>query len=776
MQKKLSWLFILFVVNSACWNSFLTAQQICGIVLDKTTGEPLIGASVYSPSDGKGTSTDNNGYFCLPTAKNISAEIQVSYIGYEPANIYISENKNDSLLEISLKPGLTLTEVKIVKQVSNGKAPGLLEIPVELMAKLPGISGEADLMKMYQMMPGVKMGDEGTSVFYVRGGTPDQNLTLLDDLPLYYVNHLGGFLSVFDVNTIKKATLYKGYSPARFAGRLSSVLDVRLKNGDTKEVRRQVMIGTLASKFFIEGPVIENKLSGMFSIRRCNLDLFMRPLSAMASNRKDITAYTFYDVTSKATYSVNPSNKLKFVFYSGRDKIYFKENDAGYLSHVKNRWGNVAGSVKWNRFTTNNTVFTSGINFTKFYRIFTGEETIESGKSKYRAKGVFKSNIEDYQLFTRIKRSIQKVDLNAGAEVTRHTFTPTAIKSFEENSVENSDVAFTNQLKTSEIRVFIETGWRPDEKLTFSGGISGTYWNKMNYRTIDPRLSVNYEIAHKIVLNTSFSVNHQYVHLLSNNSGGFPVDLWIPSSKKIIPEKSQEFSVAIMKTMDGISFSIEGYYKEMENLIFYKPGFNIFNTTQWENAIETQGEGISRGIEVLVQKNTGKNSGWLGYTLSKDTRIFDKLNNGKSFPFKYGRLHEVNLVYSREISKKISFSANWIYASGNFITLAIQSFPAIDYTNNNYSAQNYFETKFVEAHHYGGINNFKTESYHRLDIGLHFKKQLQKSERTFYIGAYNLYNRKNPYYYYFNGNKGNKNLIKYSLFPVIPSVSFTWKW
>ena len=231
-----------------------------------------------------------------------------------------------------------------------------------------------------------------------------------------------------------------------------------------------------------------------------------------------------------------------------------------------------------------------------------------------------------------------------------------------------------------------------------------------------------------------------------------------------------------MKTQNDIRFSIEGYLKEMGNLIYYKPGYNIFNTTRWEDAIEVQGEGTSKGIEILVQKNTGKNSGWLGYTLSKDTRKFDALNNGKSFPFKYGRLHEINLVYFREISKKISFSANWIYASGNYITLAMQSFPAIEYTYNSYSKQNYFEKEFVEAHYYGGINNTKTESYHRLDIGLNFSKQLRKSERTIYIGVYNLYNRKNPYYYYFSSKDGENSLYKYSLFPVIPSVSFTWEW
>ena len=776
MQIRIKWFFALFVVFIFIWNNPVKAQQICGIVVDESNGEPLIGASVYRLSDGTGSSTDNNGYFCLRATEDPFVEIQISYIGYKTANICISTIQKDSLLKIKLKPGISLNEVTVVKKVAEERTPGLLEIPVDLMTKLPGLSGETDLMKTYQMMPGVKMGDEGTSVFYVRGGTPDQNLVLLDDVPLYYVNHLGGFLSVFDVNTIKKATLYKGNFPARFAGRLSSVLDVRLKDGNTNKAQKQVMVGTLATKFFVEGPLIENKLAGMFSVRRCNLDLFMRPISAMSSNGDDITSYSFYDITSKVTYSLNNRNKINFIIYAGRDKIYFKEKDLNYKSNIKNRWGNVGGAIKWNHFTAANTIFTSGISFTKFYRVFAGKETIKSEGTNYMTKGIFSSEIEDIQLFTRIKKSFEKIILNAGADITRHSFIPTAIQSFEESIAGNDKVQYVNQLNPVEIKSFMEANWKLNDKLTFTGGISGMYWDVINIATIDPRLSLNYKINRETILNTSFSVNHQYVHLLSNNSGGIPVDLWIPSSKKLMPEKSRQFSVGLVKNVGDIDFTIELYSKNMSNLIYYKPGDNIFNTTQWENAVETQGDGFSKGIEFLVQKNSGENSGWLGYTLSKDRRKFDNLNSGKAFPFKYGRLHEINLVYLREISKKISFSANWIYASGNYITLAMQTFPSIDHNYNNYSDKNYFENDFIEAHYYGGMNNFKTASYHRFDIGLNFKKQLKNSERNIYFGVYNLYNRKNPYYYYFSDNNDDRNLYKYSLFPVIPSVAFTYRW
>ena len=749
-------------------------QQVCGVVLDEKSREPLIGATVYLLSNAKGAFTDNHGYFCLQTGQSETAQIQVSFIGYETQKVFISNKSTDSLLIILLVPGISMKEIDVVVKSKSIRSTGIYDIPMDMMKKMPGLTGDPDLMKNLQMMPGVKMGDEGSSVFYVRGGTPDQNLTLIDDVPLYYVNHIGGFLSVFDMNTIKKATLYKGYYPAYFGGRLSSVLDIRLKDGDINKAHKEIMIGTLASKFFIEGPLFNKKLSGMFSARRCNLDLFMLPITAMNSNGKDITAYTFYDITGKITLTKNARNKFSFMTYTGRDKLYFKQKDnVSYSSSLKNKWGNIAGSITWNHFSVSNWIISSGLNFTKFYRVFDSEEVIYSDKEDYKSKGEFSSKIGDITLFSNTSKSFNNFDIKIGVESTFHKFTPSAIQSSEESSIQDGDTLYLNRLNVLEFKSYIETNWDVTKYLSVAAGIFSMYWHQINQISFDPRISVSYSLPEQAFIKTSYAINHQYIHLLSNNSGGLPVDLWIPSSPSVKPESAAQFSVAFSKQVNSINLSIEAYTKKMNNLIYYKPGYSVFNTLKWDDAIEKQGQGFSKGIELLAQKLTGRSTGWIGYTLSKDTRKFENINQGNTFPFKYGRLHEINLVYSLEISNNISLSTNWIFASGNYVTLATQKFPAIEFT---YNGGNYFDHDFREAHYYGSVNNFQTVAYHRFDVGFNFKKQLKKGERNIYIGVYNLYNRQNPYYYYFKTSNGERNLYQYSLFPIIPSFSYTYKW
>jgi len=749
-------------------------QQVSGIVLDEKSREPLIGATVYQSSNAKGTFTDNNGFFCLTTGQTDSVQLQISYIGYETQKVFRSNKNADSLLIILLVPGISMEEIEVVVKSKTNRSTGMYDIPMDMMKKMPGLTGDPDLMKNLQMMPGVKMGDEGSSVFYVRGGTPDQNLTLIDDVPLYYVNHIGGFMSVFDMNTIKKATLYKGYYPANFGGRLSSVLDIRLKDGDVSKTHKEIMIGTMASKFFIEGPMFNKKLSGMFSARRCNLDLFMLPITAMNSNGKDITSYTFYDLTGKITYAKNARNKFSFMTYAGRDKLYFKQKDnISYSSSLNNKWGNIAGSITWNHFSMSNWIISSGVNFTKFYRVFDSKEVIYSDQEDYRSKGEFSSKIGDLTLFSNMSRSFNNFDIKVGVESTFHKFTPSAIKSSEDSSAQNGDTLYLNRLNVLEFKSYIETNWDITKHLSVATGIFSMYWHQINQISFDPRISVSYSLAGQTFLKTSYAVNHQYIHLLTNNSGGLPVDLWIPSSISVKPESAEQFSVGFSKQVKTVNFSVEVYTKKMDNLIYYKPGYSVFNTLKWDDAIEKEGQGFSKGIELLAQKLTGRSTGWIGYTLSKDTRKFENINQGNTFPFKYGRLHEINIVYALDISDKISMSANWIFASGNFVTLAKQKFPAIEFS---YNGENYFNPKFPEAHFYGSVNNFQTAAYHRLDVGFNFKKQLKKGERNIYLGVYNLYNRQNPYYYYFGNPLVERKLYQYSLFPIIPSFSYTYKW
>jgi hypothetical protein len=462
------------------------------------------------------------------------------------------------------------------------------------------------------------------------------------------------------------------------------------------------------------------------------------------------------------------------MFYSGRDKISLKQKETdSYSGTFKNNWGNIAGSANWNHFFTNNWMFLSGVKFTRFYRVFDNKENMYNGKEEYRTKGHLISKITDFTMFANLSRPFGSVKLKMGFEPTYHLFTPSAIKSKEDTNFSNNDTLFVNQLKVPELKGFVDFNWELTKQFSISTGLFSTYWFQTGFFTFAPRIEGTYTLPGAASVKASYSVNHQHIHLLTNNSSGLPVGLWIPSSKTIPPEKSEQFTLAVSKQIKRFNITLEAYTKQMDHLIYYKPGYSIFNSLKWEDAVETGGRGYSRGVELLVEKLSGKNTGWLAYTLSKDTREFEKLNNGNPFPFKYGRLHEINLVYSLEIKDNISFSANWIFASGNYITLATQKFPAIDYT---YTGQNYFEKTFPEAHYYGSVNNFQTAAYHRLDVGFNFRKQLKKGERNIYLGIYNVYNRQNPYYYYFAQSGGSRKLYQYSLFPIIPSFSYTYKW
>lgn len=515
---------------------FAQNHTLQGFVKDAKTGEPLIGATVFQPASQKGTSTDNNGYFRLTTSTK--ATFEISFIGYQKL-LFTSPAQNDSLVNLYLAPGLSIGEVKIEAKYAEERVTGLVEIPIDLLKKLPTMTGEPDLMKSFQLMPGVKMGDEGTSVFYVRGGTPDQNLIIMDDVPIYYVNHIGGFLSVFDMNTIKKATLYKGDFPPRFGGRLSSVLDIRLKDGNVKQTKHEIGIGTLSSKYFVEGPILKNKLSGMFSLRRCNLDLYMRPLTEMNSCGNDVRSYSFYDLTAKATYSKDARNKFSFMAYSGRDKLFLKEKFAdNYLDKMNNRWGNRIGSAKWTHFAKNSWVATSGVSYSRFFKLISTIEKEASQNDVNKTVGSFGSNIQDFSMFSSVNRPFNKLDLRLGLSSMFHQFTPTTIKSSGGNNSFEEDTLFINRLHETELNGYLETDWDISKKLQITSGFFAMYWFGIDHASVDPRLSVNYSLPKQTAIKASYSKNHQYIHLLSNNSAGLPNDLWVPSTSTIQPEKS----------------------------------------------------------------------------------------------------------------------------------------------------------------------------------------------------------------------------------------------
>lgn len=762
--------FIPCIFFSWFWSETAIAQQsgICGFVLDSVSHEPLIGAYVIE-SDSKQCITDKNGYFCIEVSDLEKARLVFSYVGFKKREIRFSR-QSVNVLKVFLAPDNSIDEVIIT---ANSRKSGMIEIPVHQILKLPTLTGEPDLLKALQLMPGVQMGDEGSSGIYVRGGSPDQNLYLMDDVPLYYINHMGGFMSVFDVNCIKKATLYKSDFPARYGGRLSAVLDVRLKDGSSDKKSYEFMIGTMATKFFSEGP-LKKKITYMISVRRSNIDLFMKPFTSLRSGGKEKTAYTFYDLNTKITWNPDDINKITGLIYSGRDKLSFAEKLGGDFSARSSdkyaiSWGNFIGSFNWNHILNNGAMMETRIGYTNFFYHVKNDYVYNSQFDHFEEHDLFASGIGDFSLQSSVNLNVNKMSLNLGAGSVLHTFMPNYQKSKTESSDYNNSNHFGQPIFQPEIFIFAEDNWTISQKISFSTGFYFMTWPVIKKSTIDPRLSIKYKVTHSFLVQLSYSIMHQYMHLLSANGSGIPSDLWMPSTPSILPERADQIGIGFIYNYKGFEISMDMYYKVLKNLIMYKANSNLLNTVNWKQTIENSGKGTIKGMEFLIQKKYGKTTGWIGYTLSKNDRQFDNINQGFAFPYKYDRRHDFKLSLNQDLNKRISFSALWVFTTGNAITLATKHYPAIDFDN---AGIQYLNFTMTDAHYYSGINNYRTASYHRLDIGFNFRKEKARYTRVFYVGVYNLYNRKNPYYYFYNTKKGQTQLYSYTLFPIIPSISY----
>jgi hypothetical protein len=508
-------LLLVLFFNSATYGQNI---NICGFVIDKTTKEPLIGATVYYSENQQGTVTDNNGFFCMSVLNTKKVEFQFSFVGFQ-SFIHQFTLQSDTLISIELIPGISFKEIVVKTKYLTNNCNEVIEVPIKTINILPALTGEPDLLKGIQLMPGVKMGNEGHSNFYVRGGGFDQNLILLDDVTMYYVNHIGGILSVFDLNTIKKATLYKSYFPARFGGRLSSVLDIRLKDGNREKSKKKIMIGTLSSKLFMEGP-LNNNVSGMFSVRRCNIDLFMRPMSRITNSGSETQIYTFYDLTGKLSYSINKRSKVISTLYSGRDKILFKEkyqNNNSYSNSFNNKWGNFLLSLKWNYVTSNNWFFESGLSYSLFFKNIINKQKQETKDANLYVESKFTSKINDIGFFSRVKKHYKLGSFQFGLKTISHFFTPSAISSVsKDKGITTDNTIFQNRVTNTEIQGFFENTLNLSEKTSIQSGIFIMGWTGLKNISIDPRINFLYNYSKNNHFNFSYSLNHQYLSFQKN--------------------------------------------------------------------------------------------------------------------------------------------------------------------------------------------------------------------------------------------------------------------
>lgn len=777
----MSKIFLIFVFIFI-WLHSRSQNIISGIITNKNGKETIIGANVRDISGKAGCSTNNYGFFSLKV-DSLPVSILVSYIGYKTDTLIF--NKAIENIKIELEENITIFntfEVVASQNTINSTSIGVVKMSTKQLKILPTLGGESDALKAFQLMPGVQSGNEGTSGLLVRGGTADQTLIILDDIPIYYINHIGGFLSTIDVNTINEIKLIKGGFPAEYGNRLSGIMDIRLKTGNKEKLKSTLELGLISTKLFIEGPVINEKTTFMISLRRCNFDIGSR-LFFNLTNQENVSGYTFYDGYSKITHTFNSRNSISFSFYNGRDKIFnnFTEpfladpDNFQYEQNTRNRWGNTLTSAKYNHQFSHKLFSSSTIGYSKFNfaNSFEGSlveipsyDVIDNGYSLYSSginDIIIKQDFDYYHS--------NKLKIKTGISYTNHVFNLGLVKSkMSEVEIATGPNKFISQkvdvYEQNEIE--LHNNFRMNIGLHFNSYFA----DDKTFFSLQPRVNISKSFKKTNSIKMSFAIMQQNMHLLSNNGAGIPVDLWVPATKNIVPQKSTQISVGYYKIFEkyNYEFSSEIYYKNLSNQIDYREGVNLFTEeSNWEYKVATNGLGKSTGLELLLQKKYGKLNGWIGYTLSYNYRKFDNINNGNWYPYKFDRQHIFTIVGNYPISKNITLSSDFIFMTGNAITLPIGKYP----TFSEPESGNSFSLVPYSTYLYGDRNSSRMPNYHRLDLSINFRKELKRGSREWVISIYNVYSHQNAYYLFFKTDI-NKNIHLYqmSLFPIIPSVLF----
>jgi len=782
--------------------SFLTLQAqkitISGYIKDELSSETLIGAAIIDQMSGAGIVSNAYGFYSLSLDQGDSAKLFCTYVGYSAQNINFIA-KQDTVINFVLNGEKMLKEIEVIaaeqgERLEESTRMSTVSIPVKQLKLLPAFMGEADVLKALQLMPGVQSGNEGGSGLYVRGGGPDQNLILLDGVPIYNVSHLFGFFSIFNPDAVKRVELTKGGFPARYGGRLSSVVDISLKEGNMKEFHGEGAVGLIASKLTLEGPIIKDKASFMVSGRRTYIDFLARPIIRNAASREgeDISVgYHFHDVNAKFNYKFSEKDRLYLSVYTGRDKAFsdysFESNDPSntYVSGDENfglRWGNIISALRWNHIF--NPKLFSNVTFTYSnyqFDIFSDIEDV------YRRRDSLETEIYNSRYLSGIKDVAGKIDfeyypspnhsIRFGSSAIYHTFQPGA---FTVKSNEIDDIDITQDTYALEYALYAEDDIKISPKLNVNVGLHASAFsvNDEIYISLQPRLAARYLLNKKLSIKASYAQMAQFINLLANSGIGLPTDLWVPATDNIRPQEAWQVALGAAKTLDnGFEISLEGYYKEMTNLVEYLEGASFLEVdTDWQDQV-TQGNGKSYGVELLVQKKRGKTTGWIGYTLSWANRQFQDLNFAKEYPYKFDRRHDISVAVVHEWKPKIDLSVAWVYGSGNTVTLPIAEYEGLPSNNVDIGRRTGRFNSRPTLNYYGERNSFRMRAYHRLDINFRFKKEKKWGERTWALGVYNVYSRLNPFFIDqgYDYETDEEEFLQYSLFPIIPNVSYSFK-
>jgi CarboxypepD_reg-like domain/TonB-dependent Receptor Plug Domain len=792
---KLFFLSVIFFISLSLQTFTQTAERstVSGYVKEEGSGETLIGVNIYVPGSKTGTVTNNFGFYSLTLPSADTIEIAVSYVGFSTREYRIPFQKNTEL-NIELKPGLVLDEVTITadkkERLSESARMSTIKLPVQQIRNVPMLLGEKDVLKVIQLMPGIQKGSEGSSGLYVRGGGPDQNLIILDDAIVYNASHLFGFFSLFNGSALKSVELTKGGFPARYGGRLSSVLEMNMKEGNKEEWHGEGGIGLISSNLTIEGPLKKDKSSLLLSGRRTYADLILRPVLNILDEEN--TGYYFYDFNAKINYDFGRKNKLYLSGYFGKDKFYEKYKSTGYSENVGFLWGNSTATLRWNHLFSNKMFANTSAIFSHYsFGIYDDYKVVAESKDYYAE---YYSGIRDFTL----KSDIDFLPnpnhwIKAGIISIFHRFNPYAyVEEDVPRQVHKRKVKYMNSIETG---IYAEDTWQPFQALKVNAGFRFSYYiaTEKHYFNPEPRLSLALRLSPDLAMKASYASMNQYIHLLSNTGINLPTDLWVPATDRVKPQSSRQIAMGIVKDIDknDVAVSLEGYYKTMNNVLAYKEGASFvelnepsdITASSWEDNV-TAGHSWSYGAEFLIQKKAGKFTGWIGYTLSWTRMQFDSLNFGKEFYARYDRRHDISIVAMYNLNNHINISGTWVYGTGNAVTLPLSSYWAephrfLSTARPDYENSGYFLWFYPQIEEFGEKNNYRMKAYHRLDLGIQFHKNKKWGERIWEISVYNAYCRFNPFYYYrdvnFENNKEYGVLKQVSLFPVIPSFTYSFR-
>ncbi len=746
--------------------------KISGYVKDAETGEDLPAATIQVAETGAAQATNNYGFyaFTLPPG---NYTLKVSYIGYTPLVQPIVLDKNISLnLNISPQKG-ELQEVVITGDKPSDKVKeaqmSQLDLQIDKVKELPVLFGEVDILKTLQLLPGVQSGSEGTTGFYVRGGGPDQNLIILDEAIVYNASHLFGFFSVFNSDAIKGVELYKGGFPAQFGGRLSSVVDITLKEGNKKEFAGAGGIGLIASRLTLEGPIVKDKSSFIISGRRTYLDVFTRAINRANKGKENfnpIPDYYFYDLNAKVNYDLGPKDRLFLSGYFGRDVFGFNQDAFNFDFN----WGNSTLTARWNHILGARLFSNTTATFTRYqYRIKNKIDLFSASIG---------SDVQDLSLKSDFNYSPdQKHFVRFGGSAVYHTFGVSRI-SFKVGNDGGGDVAQDKEKFGTELGIYASDDWEVTPLLKVNAGlrISAFSIKDRLYGGPEPRVNARYLLNEKWSLKASYAFMNQYVHLVSNSGSSFPTDIWYPSTKTVRPQKSHQaalgYSTSLLK--NKLYFTQEGYYKRLNQQIDFRDGAQLFFNPELDSEF-VFGKGWSYGTEFFLEKREGKLTGWVGYTLSWSFRKFPDINSGQTFFPKYDRRHDISVVGIYEVSKRITLSATWVYGTGNTVSLPV----AYAYTNDIQNSQPFISAIFTER------NGYRMAPYHRMDLGIVWKFTPKWGTSDLTFSVYNLYNRRNPFILYIETEEVDDNVSlglpiksvakQISLFPVIPTLTYNFR-